>query len=136
MSPTAQCGLRRNWDIPKAHAAWESRASVDDAVMNDLRKETLIPLTSISKHLKNTRRNELHYRVILRWCLNGVGGHTLESVQVRGRLHTSVEALQRWLHAREAATGAASGASPVTRRSGASSNSVAARSKPSSSAQP
>jgi len=65
--------------------------------MSDLLAETLIPITSVPRHLTNAGYRRHDFRVILRWCLHGVGGRKLESIRVRREIYTSVEALRRWM---------------------------------------
>jgi hypothetical protein len=43
------------------------------------------------------QREQVHLSTVWRWCLRGVKGHKLESLNVGGKKFTSVPAFERWI---------------------------------------
>jgi hypothetical protein len=61
--------------------------------MNDLLKETLVPLGTAGRHVPLTP----HRNTLYRWAIHGVDGIRLETLRIGKRRYTTLEALGRFL---------------------------------------
>jgi hypothetical protein len=63
--------------------------------------ERLITMAEAGKYLAQRTGHRPYLCTLYRWALRGVGGRRLETVQVGRQRYTSVEAVQRFMHARD-----------------------------------
>lgn len=67
--------------------------------MIDILSENLVSLADAAKLLPRRRGGKrVHQSCIYRWCLNGLKGVVLESIQIGGTRCTSKEALTRFFN--------------------------------------
>jgi hypothetical protein len=64
-------------------------------------RERLITMAEAGKYLAQRTGHRPYLCTLYRWALRGVGGRRLETVQVGRQRYTSVEAVQRFMHARD-----------------------------------
>jgi len=62
----------------------------------DLSEETVICLSEAPRHLPRRDGRAFSLATVYRWSLKGCRGVRLETLQIGGRRHTSMEALQRF----------------------------------------
>ena len=64
-------------------------------------RERLITMADAGKYLAQRTGHRPYLCTLYRWALRGVSGRRLETVQVGRQRYTSVEAVQRFMHARD-----------------------------------
>ena len=65
--------------------------------------ETIISVDDAAKHVSKINGKKRNRSVILRWINRGVSGVRLSAIRIGGDLHTSREALNRFLNESQAA---------------------------------
>ena len=68
-----------------------------DELTIDIAKERLLPLGEVPRYLRSRGAKAPHVSAVYRWCLAGLSGVRLETVKVGGVLHTSAEAVSRFV---------------------------------------
>jgi hypothetical protein len=63
-------------------------------------RERLITMADAGRYLAQRTGHRPYLCTLYRWATRGSGGRVLETVQVGRKRFTSIEALQRWMHAR------------------------------------
>ena len=61
--------------------------------------ERLLPLNQVPRYLGSRGAKAPHVSTVYRWALAGVAGRTLPTVRIGSVLHTSHEAIDRWITA-------------------------------------
>jgi len=63
-------------------------------------RERLIPMAEAGRYISQRTGKRPYLCTLYRWAQRGVGGHLLETVFVGRQRYTSIEAVQRFMHAR------------------------------------
>ena len=63
----------------------------------NINSERLLPLTEVPQYLRSRGAKAPHVSGVYRWALAGVGGVRLQTIRVGGVLHTSAEAIARFV---------------------------------------
>ena len=63
----------------------------------DINRERLLTLPKVPPYLRSRGAKAPHVSGVYRWALAGVGGVRLETIRIGGVLHTSAEAIARFV---------------------------------------